>query len=73
MKNTFNTSEAATMLGVSVSRIEQHCRAGRLGQSYGKVTTTEKDRGAWVITRAEIKRFREIGKLPAGRPKKGTQ
>ena len=64
MKNTLNTTEAATMLNVSVSRIEQHCRAGRLGYTFLKFS------GAWVITLAEVKAF---GKLPAGRPKKGTQ
>lgn len=64
MKNTLTTTEAATMLGVSVSRIEQHCRAGRLGHTFGKFS------GSWVITRAEIKAFKEIGKLAAGRPRK---
>ena len=67
MKNTLSTTEAAELLGVSVSRIEQHCRAGRLGKTYGKVS------GSWVITLAEIKAFKSIGKLPAGRPKEGTQ
>ena len=67
MKNTLSTTEAAELLGVSVSRIEQHCRAGRLGKTYGKFS------GSWVITLAEIKAFKTIGKLRAGRPKKGTQ
>lgn len=67
MKNTLNTTEAAELLGVSVSRIEQHCQRGRLGKTYGKFS------GSWAITRAEITAFRKIGKLPAGRPKKGTK
>ena len=67
MKNTLNTTQAAELLGVSVSRIEQHCQRGRLGKTYGKFS------GSWAITRAEITAFRKIGKLPAGRPKKGTQ
>ena len=67
MKDTLTTVQAAELLGVSVSRIEQHCRSGRLGKTYGKFG------GAWVITRAEIKAFKSIGKLPAGRPKEGTQ
>ena len=64
MKNTLDTSEAATMLNVSVSRIEQHCRKGRLGYTYARFGYS------WVITLAEIKAFKKIGKLPAGRPKK---
>ena len=48
MKDTLTTVQAAELLGVSVSRIEQHCRSGRLGKTYGKFG------GAWVITRAEI-------------------
>ena len=67
MKNTLNTTQAAELLGVSVSRIEQFCQRGRLGKTYGKFS------GSWVITRAEIDQFEEIGKLPAGRPKKGTK
>ena len=61
MSNTITTTEAATLLGVSVSRIEQHCRRGRLGYTFGKFG------GAWQITRAEVKAFK---RLPAGRPKK---
>ena len=67
MKNTLNTTQAAELLGVSVSRIEQHCRKGRLGYTYARFGY------AWVITLAEIKEFKRIGKLPAGRPKKGTK
>ena len=67
MKNRLTTTEAAELLSVSVSRIEQHCQRGRLGKTYGKFN------GSWVITLAEIKEFKRIGKLPAGRPKKGTK
>jgi hypothetical protein len=69
MKNTLTTEQAARLLGVSVSRIEQHCRNKKrpLGKRFGKFS------GAWVITLAEIKAFRKIGKLPPGAPKKGTK
>ena len=75
MKNTITTTEAAELLNVSVSRIEQHCRNKKrpLGKTFGKRTTTADDRGEWQITLAEIKEFKAIGKLPAGRPKKGTK
>ena len=63
-ENTLTTTEAAELLKVSVSRIEQHCRGGRLGQTFGKFG------GVWVITRAEIKAFK---RLPPGRKKKGTK
>jgi len=75
MKNTLTTTEAAKLLGVSVSRIEQHCRNEKrpLGKKYGKRTTTDQDRGEWIITLAEIEAFRKVGKLPPGAPRKGTQ
>jgi hypothetical protein len=68
-RNTLTTEQAAKLLNVSVSRIEQHCRNEKrpLGKKFGKFS------GAWVITLAEIKAFRKVGKLPAGRPKKGTK
>jgi len=70
--NTLTTTQAAELLSVSVSRIEQHCRNKKrpLGKTFGKRTTTPTDRGEWIITRAEIETFRKVGKLPAGRPKK---
>ena len=67
MKNTLTTVQAAELLGVSRSRVEDFCAAGRLGYTHYKFS------GRWVITRAEVDRFREIGKLRAGAPKKGTQ
>tara|TARA_R110000822_G_scaffold302099_1_gene426226 strand:- start:438 stop:644 length:207 start_codon:yes stop_codon:yes gene_type:complete len=66
-ENTLTTTEAAELLKVSVSRIEQHCRGGRLGQTFGKFG------GSWQITRAEIRTFKAIGKLPPGAKKKGTK
>ena len=67
--NTLTTVQAAELLGVSRSRIEQHCRDKKrpLGKTFGKF------HGVWIITMAEIKTLRKIGKLPAGRPKKGTK
>jgi len=69
MKNTLTTKEASKLLKVSVSRIEQHCRNKKrpLGKTFGKFS------GVWVITPAEIKEFRKVGKLPPGAPRKGTQ
>ena len=75
MKNTLTTTQAAELLGVSVCRIEQHCRNKKrpLGKKFGKRTTTPTDRGEWIITRAEINAFRKIGKLAPGRPRKRKQ
>jgi excisionase family DNA binding protein len=50
--------EAAAYLGVTNSRVQQFCQAGRLGQPVG-------DR--WVIRLAELERFAKIPR-PVGRP-----
>lgn len=56
--------EAAKELDLSIARIHQLCNAGRLGYSQPKHGRS------WVITPHEIARFRTIGPLPAGAPKK---
>lgn len=60
----YTSGEAAAELGLDVSRILQLCRSGRLGY------TQPKHGSAWVITASEIARYRSVGPLPAGRPKK---
>ena len=59
---TFTSTEAAKELEIDVSRVLQLCRAGRLGsQKFGK---------SWMITAAEIARYRSLGPRPSGRPEK---
>lgn len=60
----YTALEAASELELDRSRILQLCRAGRLGQTHPKHGQ------AWVITAAEIARYRSVGPLDAGRPKK---
>ena len=60
----YTSTEAAAELDLDVSRILQLCRGGRLGYS------SPKHGKAWVITAAEIARYREIGPQPPGRPRK---
>ena len=55
------TREAATLLNVSVRRITQFCKSGRLrGQKVGR---------DWLLTQADVSRFRRIPR-PIGRPGK---
>ena len=61
---TYTALEAAIELDVDVSRILLICREGRLGY------TLPKHGKAWVITQEEIDRYREIGPLKPGRPRK---
>lgn len=56
--------EAAKELDLSLARIYQLCKVGRLGYSQPKHGRSP------VITPQEIARFRSIGPLPAGAPKK---
>ena len=63
-QRTYTANEAAEELDLTISRIHQFCTAGRLGY------TLPKHGRAWVITAHEIARFRSIGELPAGRPKR---
>ena len=54
--------EVATELGISRQRVYEYCRAGRLGERWGK---------RWVITRAEFERFRKEDYTGEhGRPKR---
>lgn len=60
--DAITTPEAAAELGVSVERVSQLVRAGRLrARRAGRV---------WLIDRASLRTFR---RLPAGRPKKNPK
>lgn len=61
---TYTALETAKELDIDRSRVLQLCRAGRLGVSQPKHGQ------AWVITAAEIARYRSVGPKPAGRPVK---
>ncbi len=54
------TAEAAEFLDLSVSRVVQFCREGRLGRRIGR---------NWAITRTQVERFRKV-KRKEGRPGK---
>ncbi len=54
------TNEVAAKLGVSIRRVQQFCRSGRLGQKVGR---------DFFIEESELKKFRKI-KRRVGRPKK---
>lgn len=62
LQEFLTASEAAAELELDVSRILQLCRQGRLGYS------TAKFGKQWVITRDEIKKYREKGPKKPGRP-----
>ena len=57
-----SVAEAAERLGVSVVRVQQLCKAKRLGQLVGKV---------YVIPEEELKKFAKKPR-PAGRPKSAS-
>ena len=60
--DAITTPEAAAVLGVSVERVSQLVRAGRLSaRRAGRV---------WLIDRASLRAFR---RLPPGRPKKNPK
>ena len=59
---TYTSTEAAKELDIDISRVLQLCRSGRLGYE------VPKHGKAWVITDAEIARYRSIGPRHAGRP-----
>jgi predicted site-specific integrase-resolvase len=54
------TNEAAKKLGISIRRIQQFCRSGRLGQKVGR---------DFIIDESSLKKFQKI-KRRVGRPKK---
>ena len=54
----FTSNEAAEELQIDPSRIRKLCRAKRMGTKIGR---------DWMITAAELKRYRKIGKLKPGR------
>jgi excisionase family DNA binding protein len=55
----YSPQEAADKLGVSLSRVHQFCRNGRLGTKVG---------GIYVITDEQLKRFSKQPRDP-GRPR----
>lgn len=57
-------AQAAEILKLHISRVEQLCRTGRLGYTvprFGK---------SWVITEDEITQYLASGPRKAGRPRK---
>ena len=55
--------EAAERLNVSVVRVRQFCREGRIGKRLGKL---------WIIQEAELEQFRRRPRKN-GRPTNGTK
>lgn len=51
--------EVADALGISRQRVYEYCRAGRIGQRWGK---------RWVITREDFERFKATYTGRPGRP-----
>lgn len=60
---TYTVKEAATDLGIDVSRVQKLCRDRRLGYELPRHGR------AWVVTEAEIVKYKQLGSLPVGRPK----
>ena len=56
-KDLMDTKQAAVRLGVSEQRVRQLCEAGDFGKKFA---------GRWMITEAELRRFKP---RPTGRPK----
>lgn len=61
---TYTATEAAAELQIDVSRVLRLCKTKRLGYTLPKFGK------AWVITLAEIARYRLAGPRASGRPKK---
>jgi len=59
----YPTDKAAEILEVSVERVEQFCREGRLGQKVGN---------RWLIHPEDLKRFAKIPRPTGRRPKNTT-
>lgn len=60
MKGIMTVEEVAEALGISRQRVYEYCRAGRLGQRWGK---------RWVITGEDFKRFKAVYTGVPGRPR----
>jgi len=57
-RDILDTAQVAGLLGLSVVRVQQFCKQGRLGALVG---------GRYLITRREVYRFAKIAR-PAGNP-----